>query len=151
MQKNRVTVIQKEKKQPGLFSFWITMTRFFCTLLFATHILDLFLQGHKPTNIFKTRIMGADWLGECLKMTMLQQKLFEPIMTRFSNNRQGSNPILAQLPFCLLTHAYIRVRKKVSMKPNPTKHIGAYLVHIQWRCLFSSSGAWCTHRKLGIN
>ena len=37
--KNRVIVIQKEKKQPGLFSFWITMT-----LLFVTDILDLFLQ-----------------------------------------------------------------------------------------------------------
>ena len=86
-----------------------------------------------------------------LKMTILYRKIFEPIMTRFSNNRQGSNPILAELPFCLLTHAYIRVRKKVSMKPNPTKHIGAYLVHIQWRCLYSSSGAWCTPRKLGIN
>ena len=32
----------------------------FCTLLFATHILDLFLQGHKPTHVFKTRIVGAD-------------------------------------------------------------------------------------------
>ena len=27
--KNRVIVLQKEKKQPGLFSFWITMTLFF--------------------------------------------------------------------------------------------------------------------------
>ena len=34
VQKNRVVVIQKEKRQSGLFSFWITMTRFFCTLLF---------------------------------------------------------------------------------------------------------------------
>ena len=39
--KNRVIVIQKEKRQPGLFSFWITMTLLFCTLLFATHILEL--------------------------------------------------------------------------------------------------------------
>ena len=36
----------------------------FCTLLFATHILDLFLQGHKPTHLFKTRIVGADYLGK---------------------------------------------------------------------------------------
>jgi len=26
-------VIQKQKRQPGLLSFWITMTLFFCTLL----------------------------------------------------------------------------------------------------------------------
>ena len=38
--KNRVIVTQKEKRQPGLFSFWITMTLVFCTQLFATHILD---------------------------------------------------------------------------------------------------------------
>ena len=35
MQKTKVGVIQKEKKQPVLFSFWITMTLFFCTLLFC--------------------------------------------------------------------------------------------------------------------
>ena len=33
--KNKVIVIQKEKRQPGLFFFWLTMT-----LLFAPHILD---------------------------------------------------------------------------------------------------------------
>ena len=33
----------------------------FCTLLFATRILDLiFFQGHKPTHVFKTRIVDAD-------------------------------------------------------------------------------------------
>ena len=60
------------KKQPGLFSFWITMTLCFCTLLFATHILDLFLQGHKPTHVFKTRIVGTDWLGDLAKLWVLQ-------------------------------------------------------------------------------
>ena len=50
--KNRVIVIQKEKRRPG-------------TLLFALHILDLiFFQGRKPTHVFKTRIVGAGWLGE---------------------------------------------------------------------------------------
>ena len=34
-QKKRVIVIPKEKRQPGLFSFGITMTLFFCTLLFS--------------------------------------------------------------------------------------------------------------------
>jgi hypothetical protein len=32
----------------------------FCTLLFATHILNPFFQSHKPTHVFKTRIAGAD-------------------------------------------------------------------------------------------
>ena len=38
-------LIQKEKRQHGLFSFWITKTLFFCTLLFATYFLDLFFSG----------------------------------------------------------------------------------------------------------
>ena len=48
------------------------MTLFFapCSLLFATHILDLiFFQGHKTTHVFKTRIVSADWLGKCLLST----------------------------------------------------------------------------------
>jgi hypothetical protein len=59
VQKNRVIVIQKEKRQPGLFSFLITMTLFFCTLLFSGPYFapDFF---HKPTHVFKTRIVGAD-------------------------------------------------------------------------------------------
>ena len=33
----------------------------FCTLIFAPHILDpIFFQGHKPTHVIKTRIVGAD-------------------------------------------------------------------------------------------
>jgi hypothetical protein len=36
----------------------------FCTLLFATHILSLFFfQGHKPTNVFTTTIVGVNRLG----------------------------------------------------------------------------------------
>ena len=47
-----------------LFSFWITMTLFFCTLIFTAHILDPFFQVHKLTHVFKTRIVGADWLAK---------------------------------------------------------------------------------------
>ena len=55
---------------PGKTLFWpctgpvrdcsVKMTLFLCTILFAIHILDLFLQGHKPTHVFKTTIVGAD-------------------------------------------------------------------------------------------
>ena len=61
--KNKVIVIQKEKRQ--LPSFWITMTLFFAPcylhLIFWTRIF----QGHKPTHVFKTKIVDADWLGDC--------------------------------------------------------------------------------------
>ena len=39
--KNRVVVVQKEKKPSCLFSFWITMTLFFAPCFFQVHILDL--------------------------------------------------------------------------------------------------------------
>ena len=52
---------------PGcLFSFWITKKNpdlVFSTLFFEPHILDPFFQGRKPTHVFKSRIVGADWLG----------------------------------------------------------------------------------------
>jgi hypothetical protein len=44
VQKTKVIVIQKEKRQPGLFSFWITMTPFFCTLLFEKSRVPDFLK-----------------------------------------------------------------------------------------------------------
>ena len=65
-------VMQKEKRQPGLFSFWITMTLFFapCFLhpAFCTPFWTRsFFQDPKPTHVFKTRTVGADWLGKCIQ------------------------------------------------------------------------------------
>ena len=42
------------------------------SLLFKRKRGPNFFQGHKPTNVFKTRIVGADGLGNCL-----QNKAFE--------------------------------------------------------------------------
>ena len=54
--KKMVIVIPKEKR-PGF-------PLFFATSFFQVHILDMiFFQGHKPTHVFKTRKVGADWLG----------------------------------------------------------------------------------------
>ena len=39
--KNRVILIQKEKRQPGLFFFWLTKTLFFVPCFFQVHILHL--------------------------------------------------------------------------------------------------------------
>ena len=49
--KNKVIVIQKEKRQTGLFSFWKTMTLFFCTLLFAKSRVPDFLNVQDPKKI----------------------------------------------------------------------------------------------------
>ena len=49
VQKTKDIVIQKEKRQPGLFSFWIKNDAVFFSLLFGAPFL---------------RIVGADWLGD---------------------------------------------------------------------------------------
>ena len=55
--KNRVIVIQKEKKPGCLFSF----LQVFCNLLLSAPYFGLdFFQGHKPTHVFKTSTVGAD-------------------------------------------------------------------------------------------
>ena len=69
--KNWVIVIQKEKRSGCLFSFWIKMTLFICTLLFATHILDLFLKVPDPKKISGRPDklewwVQIDWANICL-------------------------------------------------------------------------------------
>ena len=57
-----------EVQKTGSFLFNIQMyynDPVFCTLLFGTHILDLFFRVIN-LPIFKTKIVGANWLGECL-------------------------------------------------------------------------------------
>ena len=69
VQKYRVNVIQKEKRPGCLFSFWITMTLVFCSLLFS------------KSKVFKTRIMGAYGLGEYIKLTL--SILLKPFLLRY--------------------------------------------------------------------
>ena len=63
VQKTRISVIQKEKKQPGLFSFWITMTQFFCTLFFETHSLyqTFFRVTNRPMFSKQEQWVQIDW------------------------------------------------------------------------------------------
>ena len=49
--KHRVIVIQKEKRQPGLFAFWIKMTLYFSPCFFQVHILDLIFKVPNPKKI----------------------------------------------------------------------------------------------------
>jgi hypothetical protein len=51
VQKTKAIVIQKEKTQPGLFSFTITITLFFCTQLFAKSRVPHFLKVTDPKKI----------------------------------------------------------------------------------------------------
>ena len=44
----------------------------FFTLLFSgPYFGPDFFQGRKPTHVFKTRIVDADWLGNCLNIYIL--------------------------------------------------------------------------------
>jgi hypothetical protein len=72
LKKGPIYGLQKsECKKPGSLLFkkrrgWLLLLFLYnnypilSTLLFATHMLDLFLQGHKPTQVLKTRVVGAD-------------------------------------------------------------------------------------------
>ena len=60
VQKNRVIVIQKEKRPDCLFSFWITTTRFFCTQLFFGP--DLF-SGSQTDPCFQNKNSGCRLTG----------------------------------------------------------------------------------------
>jgi hypothetical protein len=68
--KNRVIVIEKEKKQPLLLLFLNNNEPVYSTLLFELRILQrpIFFQGHKTTHVFKTRIVGAGGLGESVHL-----------------------------------------------------------------------------------
>ena len=35
-----------------------------------------FFQGHKTTHVFKTRIVGADWLGVCIELFVFWHKAY---------------------------------------------------------------------------
>ena len=45
------------------FSFWIRLTLVFCTLLFATHILDLFFTGSQTDPCFQNKNSGCRLTG----------------------------------------------------------------------------------------
>ena len=48
---------------------------FFCNLFWTSY----FFQGHKPTHVFKTRIVGADWLREWVKTFLKSIVLYKYI------------------------------------------------------------------------
>ena len=56
-----------------------------------------FFPGHKPTHVFKTRILGADWLGDCLGVWInyfvifsLQGKKVPSLVSVFSSSDNWS-------------------------------------------------------------
>ena len=65
---------QKTRVPGCLFSFWITMTLFFLHPAFCNPYFGPFFQGHKPTHVFKTRIVGADWLGKWVDGYFVQKE-----------------------------------------------------------------------------
>ena len=67
--KNRVIVIQKEKRQPDLFSCWMTMALFFSPCFFHVHILDLIFSGSQTDPCFQKKNSGCRLTGRvCKKM-----------------------------------------------------------------------------------
>ena len=75
--KNRVIVIQKEKRPGCLFSFRIGMTLLlhpaFCTLLFALHILYQFFFNYQTLKKYQVNLMnyisGCRLIGRLSNLT----------------------------------------------------------------------------------
>jgi len=61
--KNRVILIQKEKRQPGLFFFWLTKTLFFVPCFFQVHILHLIFSGSQTNPCFLNKNSGCRLTG----------------------------------------------------------------------------------------
>ena len=52
----------------GNFKKYKVAWLFFAPYFFTPYFGPYFFQGRKPTHVFKTRIMGADRLGNCLSL-----------------------------------------------------------------------------------
>ena len=72
--KNRVIVIQKEKKQPV----------FFASCFLQTIVWTLFLQGQKPTHVF---MLGADWLSKYSRLSNSRRLSNKRRLGNFSRNQ----------------------------------------------------------------
>ena len=59
------------------------------TLLFAPYFLHpifwtLFFTGRKPTHVFKTRMVGADWQGDCGGVVCQQSAVCGPLFSMYN-------------------------------------------------------------------
>ena len=64
VQKNKVIVSQKEKRQPGLFSFWITMTLFFHLAFIRSIFWTWFFSGSQTDPCFQNKNSGYRFTGQ---------------------------------------------------------------------------------------
>ena len=57
------------KRAKSMLPFFILSNNdpgFFAPCFLQPIFWTLFFQGHKPTHVFKTKIVGADWLDACM-------------------------------------------------------------------------------------
>ena len=69
--KSRVIVIQKEKRQPGLFILFLNNKM---TLLFATHFLELYFTGSQNDPCFQNKNRGCRLTGRVGSFPILKNK-----------------------------------------------------------------------------
>ena len=65
--KKQAICYSKREKAVCFFSFWMTLQ--------GAYFGPDFIQGHKPTHVFKRRIVDADWLGDFVNFKFLQKGL----------------------------------------------------------------------------
>ena len=100
-----VIINSKDKKMPLLFLN--NKKKILTPCFFHPIIWPYFFQGHKPTHVFTYRLVGADWLGDCLVWITLGFRM----MTQLNNRKllkfkfqKGSKHTSQTLPLRLLFH-----------------------------------------------
>ena len=71
IKKNRVIAIQKEKRPDCLFSFWVTMTLVFGTLLFSKSRVPYFFSGSQTDPGFQNKNSGYRLTGWALSVSQV--------------------------------------------------------------------------------
>ena len=72
-------------------------------------LLDFF-QGHKPTHVFKTRIVGGDWLGEYV-LCVLSAYVLTAYMVQIQRRTNTTFPFKVHLNLLTKTNAWLIVPK----------------------------------------
>ena len=84
--KNRVIVIQKEKRQPGLFPFWITMTLFFAPCFLHLIFWVWFFTGLQTDPYFQNKNFLALESRDLSQATVVCIKVWAASFPRFWKN-----------------------------------------------------------------
>ena len=106
-EKNRVIIIQKEKRPGCFFFFWITMTLLFAPCLFQVRILDPKNISGRPDKLSRCRLTGRVCYLWCPSFVLPRQIYCSTIVSpSLPLGWKCTNLISAKLKCCCLCFCY---------------------------------------------